>query len=44
MTIEKDNILKCWIVWEVHRNYKIDRFHSKTKKGCKEWLKAIHQN
>lgn len=36
--IEKDNILKCWIVWEVHRNYKVDVFKSKRKRDCKEWI------
>lgn len=36
--IEKDKILKCWIVWEVYTNYSIDRVHKRTKKECKEWL------
>ena len=36
--IEKDKYLDCWIVWEVHKNYSIDRFHAKTKKECKQWL------
>ena len=35
--IEKDNILKCFIVWEVHQNYKIDRFRG-LKRECKKWL------
>lgn len=39
--IEKDNILKYWIIWEVHPNYKVDVFHGNTKKECKEWLKNI---
>ena len=37
--IEKDKILNCWIIWEVHRNYKIDRFWGKTKRECKEWIR-----
>ena len=37
--IEKDNVLNCWVVWEVHKNHKIDRFHGKLKRECKEWLK-----
>ncbi len=36
--IEKDLILGCWVVWECHRNYKIDRFQAKTKRECKEWI------
>lgn len=36
--IEKDKYLECWIVWECHKNYKIDRFQAKTKKECKEWI------
>ena len=36
--IEKDTILKCWIVWEKHKNYSIDRFRAKTKKECKLWI------
>lgn len=35
--IEKDNILNCFIVWEVHTNYMIDRFHG-LKRECKKWL------
>lgn len=37
--IEKDKYLNCWIVWESHTNYKIDRLHSNTKKECKEWIR-----
>lgn len=36
--IEKDKILKCWIVWEVHKNIKFDRYHARTKKECKQWI------
>ena len=36
--IEKDDILDCYIVWEVHRNYKIDRFRAETEKECEEWV------
>ena len=35
--IEKDKILNCYIVWEVHKNYMIDRFRG-LKKECKTWL------
>lgn len=38
--IEKDIYINKWVVWEVHKNYKIDRFQAKTKKACKEWLKG----
>lgn len=41
--IEKDKYLNCWIVWEVHTNYKIDKFQGKTKKECKEWLENNNQ-
>lgn len=37
--IEKEKILNCWVVWEVHPNYKVDIFHAKTKKECKEQIK-----
>lgn len=36
--IEKDKILNCYIVWEVHKNYKVDVFKSKLKKDCKKWV------
>ena len=36
--IVKDTILNKWVVWEVHTNYKIDRYHGKTKKECKQWI------
>lgn len=36
--IEKDMILNCYIVWEVHKNHKIDKLHG-TKKECKQWIK-----
>lgn len=37
--IEKDNILKCWIVWEIQGSLKIDRFRG-LKRECKQWLKT----
>lgn len=37
--ILKDTILKCWIVWEKHNNYKVDVYQAKTKKECLAWLK-----
>jgi hypothetical protein len=36
--IEKDKILNCYVVWEVHHNYKVDVFKSKLKKDCKKWV------
>lgn len=36
--IEKDKYLGVWIVWEVHTNYSIDKYHGKTKRECKQWL------
>ena len=36
--IEKDKILGKYIVWEVHKNYMIDRFRG-YKYQCEEWLK-----
>lgn len=36
--IEKDKYLNAWIVWEVHKNYSIDRYHGRTKRECKKWL------
>lgn len=38
LKIIKDVYLNCWIVWEVHPNYSIDRYHGKTKRDCKRWL------
>jgi hypothetical protein len=38
--IEKDKYLNCWVVWEIHNNYSIDRYHAKTKRECKRWLSA----
>lgn len=35
---KKDKYLGVWIVWEVHTNYSVDRFHGKTKRECKQWL------
>lgn len=35
--IEKDLILKKWVVWEKHRNYSIDRYHARTKLEAKGW-------
>lgn len=36
--IEKDKYLNTYIVWEVHTNYKIDRFRG-LKKECTKWIK-----
>ena len=43
-SIEKDKILNCYLVWEVHPNYKEEAFRSKKKKlreqkqECKQWV------
>ena len=39
--IEKDKILGCWIVWEVHNNYKVDVYKSRLKRDCKNWIKKV---
>ena len=38
--IEKDKVLNTYIVWEVHTNYKIDRFRG-YKYQCKSWVKKM---
>lgn len=35
--IEKDVVLNTYIVWEVHKNYRVDRFRG-LKRECKKWL------
>ena len=40
--IEKDTILNCYIVWEVHPNYMIDRFRSRLKRECKNFIKELN--
>lgn len=35
--IEKCKELNCFIVWEVYRNYKVDRFHG-LKRECRQWI------
>lgn len=37
-SIEKEPIYKMWVVWEKHRNVKVEVFKAKTKKECKQWL------
>ena len=37
--IEKDDYLNTYIVWEIHRNYKVDKFKG-FKYQCEEWLNA----
>ena len=39
--IAKDNVLDCYIVWEVHKNTKIDKLHG-TKKECEKWVKLMN--
>lgn len=42
MTYEilKDNVYKCFVVWEVHRNYKVEMFRG-LKRECKQWISNI---
>ena len=40
MKIEKDIILNKYIVWEVHRNYMVEKFRG-NKKQCKEWMNNV---
>ena len=35
--IVKDEYLNTYIVWEIHRNYRVDRFKG-YKYQCEEWL------
>lgn len=35
--IMKDEYLNTYIVWEMHRNYRVDRFKG-YKYQCEEWL------
>ena len=35
--IEKDPYLNIYIVWEIHRNYRVDIFKG-FKYECEEWL------
>lgn len=37
--IEKDLILNTYIVWEVHRNYRVARYKG-FKYECKKWLEG----
>ena len=37
--IEKDEILDQYIVWENHKNLKIEVYRDKFKKNCKLWVK-----
>lgn len=37
--IEKDKILDQYIVWENHKNLKIEVYRDKLKKNCKLWVK-----
>ena len=36
--ILKDDALGCWVVWEIHKNIRIDIYHAKTRKECRLWL------
>ena len=36
--IEKDKVLKKYVVWEVHKNIKIEKFRG-YKYQCEEWVK-----
>ena len=39
--IEKDPYLNCYVIWEVHNNYKIDRYRAKLKRDCKKYLEEV---
>lgn len=36
--IEKDPTYKMWVVWEIHKNLKVEIFKAKLKRECKKWL------
>ena len=38
--ITKDITYNCYVVWEVHKNYKKELFRG-NKKECNKWLKTI---
>ena len=39
--IKKSEILGCWLIWEIYKNYWVDIFHSKYKKDCINKLKEM---
>lgn len=39
--IEKEKLLNCWIVWEIHSNYLVDIYHGKTKRDCKKFILEV---
>lgn len=43
-SIEKDNIYKMWVVWEVYKNVKVEVFKANTKKECKQWLEELEND
>lgn len=40
MIIKKDRYINKYIVWEIHRNYMVDRFKG-YKYQCEEWLRNV---
>lgn len=42
--ISKDELIGCWVLWELHRNHKIDIFHGKNKKECIAKLNEMSNN
>lgn len=40
-TIEKDKILKQWILWERDGSLKIERYRSKYARECKAKLRGL---
>lgn len=43
LVIEKDKYLNCWVVWEIHRNYKVARFHANSETKCKTFIKKLRK-
>lgn len=39
--VEKDRILKCWILWKQEKNLKIEIFRCKYAKDCKAKKKEL---
>lgn len=39
--IEKNNLVGCWLIWEIYKNYWVDIYHGKYKKDCIKKLKEM---
>lgn len=44
MRIEKDSILKKWVVWKVDGSILKEIFRGNTKKECELFLERVQQN